>query len=96
VSPAEQWQRLGDGYRVDAEFILSSGEALTVPGGALFRSGQDWALFRIEDGRAHLRKVELGRRSGLEAEILSGVEDGDLIVVHPDDRVSEGARVEPL
>ncbi|MCB1600605.1 MAG: efflux RND transporter periplasmic adaptor subunit [Lysobacterales bacterium] len=96
VSPAEQWQRLGDGYRVDAEFILSSGEALTVPGGALFRSGQDWALFRIEDGRAHLRKVELGRRSGLEAEILSGVEAGDLIVVHPDDRVSEGARVEPL
>ena len=96
VSPAEQWQRLGDGYRVDAEFILSSGEALTVPGGALFRSGEDWALFRIEDGRAHLRKVELGRRSGLEAEILSGVEAGDLIVVHPDDRVSEGARVEPL
>lgn len=96
VSPAEQWQRLGDGYRVDAEFILSSGEALTVPGGALFRSGQDWALFRIEDGRAHLRKVALGRRSGLEAEILSGVEAGDLIVVHPDDRVSEGARVEPL
>ena len=96
VSPAEQWQRLGDGYRVDAEFILSSGEALTVPGGALFRSGQDWALFRIEDGRAHLRKVELGRRSGLEAELLSGVEAGDLIVVHPDDRVSEGARVEPL
>ncbi|MCP5473888.1 MAG: efflux RND transporter periplasmic adaptor subunit [Rhodanobacteraceae bacterium] len=96
VSPAEQWQRLGDGYRVDAEFILSSGEALTVPGGALFRSGEDWALFRIEDGRAHLRKVALGRRSGLEAEILSGVEAGDLIVVHPDDRVSEGARVEPL
>ncbi len=96
VSPPEQWQRLGDGYRVDAEFILSSGEALTVPGGALFRSGEDWALFRIEDGRAHERKVVLGRRSGLEAEILSGIEAGDLIVVHPDDRVSEGARVEPL
>ncbi|MGE4072948.1 MAG: efflux RND transporter periplasmic adaptor subunit [Lysobacterales bacterium] len=96
VSPPEQWQRLGDGYRVDAEFILSSGEALTVPGGALFRSGEDWALFRIEDGRARQRTVALGRRSGLEAEILSGIEAGDLIVVHPDDRVSEGARVEPL
>jgi HlyD family secretion protein len=96
VSPAEQWQRLGDGYRVDAEFILSSGEALTVPAGALFRSGEDWALFRIEDGRARQREVVLGRRSGLEAEILTGVEAGDQIVVHPDDRVSEGARVEPL
>jgi HlyD family secretion protein len=96
VSPAEQWQRLGDGYRVDAEFLLSGGSALTVPNGALFRSGDDWALFLIEQGRAHQKIVQLGRRSGLDAEILSGLAAGDLIVVHPDDRVSEGARVEAL
>lgn len=96
VSPAEQWQRLGDGYRVDAEFLLSGGSALTVPNGALFRSGEDWALFRIEEGRARRKIVQLGRRSGLDAEILSGITAGDLIVVHPDDRVSEGGRVEAL
>lgn len=95
-SSAQQWQRLGDGYRVDAEFVLSAGKALTVPNGALFRSGDSWALFRVEVGRARQRAVTLGRRSGLDAEILNGIEQGDSVVVHPDDRVGEGARVEAL
>jgi HlyD family secretion protein len=96
VSAPELWQRLGDGYRVDAEFLLSSGSALTVPNGALFRRAQGWALYQIVDDRAHEVSVELGRRSGLDAEILSGIQPGDRIIVHPDDRVSEGTRVKVL
>lgn len=94
VSPAAEWQRLGDGYRVDAEFVLSSGSALTVPSGALFRHGEGWALYRIDDQRAHLQPVRVGRRSGLDAEIADGVAQGDRVVVHPDDRVAEGTRVD--
>ena len=96
VSPLADWQRLGDGYRVDAEFLLSAGEALTVPAGALFRRGEGWAVFRIADGRAFEQAVEVGRRSGLDAEILSGLDAGDTVVVHPDDRVTESTRVETL
>ncbi len=96
VSPVIDWQRLGDGYRVDAEFLLSTGEALTVPSGALFRRGEGWAVFRIEDGQAQERVVEVGRRNGLDAEIRAGLAAGDTVVVHPDDRVTEGSRVEPL
>ncbi len=96
VSPLADWQRLGDGYRVDAEFLLSAGEALTVPAGALFRRGDGWAVFRIADGRAFEQAVEVGRRSGLDAEILSGLDTGDTVVVHPDDRVTESTRVETL
>ncbi|MBK8070403.1 MAG: HlyD family efflux transporter periplasmic adaptor subunit [Rhodanobacteraceae bacterium] len=96
VSPLADWQRLGDGYRVDAEFLLSAGEALTVPAGALFRRGEGWAVFRIADGRAFEQAVEVGRRSGLDAEVLSGLDAGDTVVVHPDDRVTESTRVETL
>jgi HlyD family secretion protein len=96
VSPVADWQRLGDGYRVDAEFLLSTGEALTVPSGALFRRGEGWAVFRIDGGHAQERAVDVGRRNGLDAEIRAGLAAGDTVVVHPDDRVTEGSRVEPL
>jgi HlyD family secretion protein len=96
VSPPDEWKRLGDGYRVDAEFILSSGPALTVPAGALFRRDQGWALYKVENGRALEQAVSIGRRSGLDAEIVSGLAEGDRVIVHPDDRVAEGTRVELL
>lgn len=96
TSPPSDWQRLGDGYRVDAEFILSSGSALTVPTGALFRRDQGWALYKVDNDRAVEQAVTVGRRSGLDAEILGGLSEGDRVIVHPDDRVSEGTRVELL
>ncbi|MFO1495041.1 MAG: HlyD family efflux transporter periplasmic adaptor subunit [Lysobacterales bacterium] len=96
VSPPAAWERLGDGYRVDAEFILSAGTALVVPGGALYRRAEAWALYVIEDGRAVERSVRVGRRSGLDAEILEGVRAGEQVIVHPDDRVQSGTRVQTL
>lgn len=96
ISPAADWQRLGDGYRVDAEFVLGSGPALSVPAGALFRHGEGWALYRIVAGRARLQVVRVGRRGGLDAEVLEGLAAGERVVVHPDDRVTEGTRVESL
>ncbi|GMU44005.1 MAG: efflux RND transporter periplasmic adaptor subunit [Xanthomonadales bacterium] len=93
VSPPAEWQRLGDGYRVDAEFLLSRGPALTVPAGALFRSDGGWALYRIVDGRARRQAVQVGRRSGLDAELTDGLDAGEVVIVHPDDRVAEGTRV---
>jgi HlyD family secretion protein len=53
TSPAEGWQGLGDGYRLDANFIIWEGaDVLQVPASALFRKGEGWALFAIENSRA--------------------------------------------
>lgn len=93
VSPVEAYERLGDGYRVEAEFVLSEGEALVVPDAALFRRGADWALFVVENDAARERIVTIGRSSGVETEILAGLNAGEWIVVHPDDRVQDGSRV---
>ena len=58
TSPPEQWQRLGDGYRVEASFVLWQGEdVLQVPAGALFRQGDEWAAFVFANGRAARRTV---------------------------------------
>jgi HlyD family secretion protein len=95
AAPAEDWGRLGDGYRVEAKFITWEREdALTVPGGALFRRGDEWAAFVVRDGRAHLVRVQTGQGSGLLTEVLGGLQSGDQVVVHPDDALEDGKRVE--
>ncbi len=94
TSPAAQWQTLGDGYRVEASFILWEGDdVLQVPASTLFRDGEKWALFVVQDGKAVKRDVQVGQRNGLSAQILSGIKAGDRVIVHPDDQVKDGVRV---
>ncbi|MEJ2513833.1 MAG: HlyD family efflux transporter periplasmic adaptor subunit [Gammaproteobacteria bacterium] len=95
VAPREAWERLGDGYRVEARFIVWSREdALTVPASALFRRDGAWSTFRVDGGEAELVPVEVGENNGLVAEVLGGLAEGDAVIVHPDDEVSDGAHVE--
>jgi HlyD family secretion protein len=95
TSPEEQWPRLGDGSRVEASFILWEGDAiLQVPSSALFRHGDGWAVFAVENNSARRRPVKIGQRTGLAAEILSGLKEGERVITHPDDAVQDGAAVQ--
>jgi len=86
--------RLGHGYQVEVRIVLWEGDdLLTVPLTALFREGDDWAVFVDEHGRAQLKVVTLGQRTGLEAEIVDGLEVGDEVVIHPSERVEQGVRI---
>lgn len=98
VSPPQQWQRLGDQYRVDAVFIVWRGEDVVhIPTSALFRiNGTGWATFVVENGVARLREVEVGYRSGLRAEIRSGLSAGETVIVHPDGSIEDGTAIEVL
>lgn len=96
-SPPETWAGLGDGYRVEAKFIVWEREdALTVPASALFRRDDGWAVFVVEGERARLRPVKLGPGSGLLTEVIEGLSPGDVVVVHPDDALDDGVRVAPF
>lgn len=94
TSPAEQWQRVGDGYRVEAKFILwHEDDVLQVPASSLFRYKGGWAVFVVENNHAKRRIVKVGQRNGLVAQILQGVKEGELVVNHPSDEVDDGRRV---
>jgi HlyD family secretion protein len=96
AAPHEAWQRLGDGYRVEARFVLWEGkDVLQLPTSALFRHGEGWAVFAMDGKRARLTPVDTGQRAGLTTQVLSGLATGARVVSHPDDRVSDGARVKP-
>lgn len=94
TSPRERWSGLGDGYRLEASFLLWEGnEVLQVPSGALFRQGDGWAAFVAEQGKARLRPVQVGKRNGLSAEILSGLSEGESVIVHPNEQIRDATRV---
>ncbi len=94
TSPPEVWGTLGDGYRVEARFtIWEDAEVLQVPMSSLFRQNDGWALFTVEDGRAHVRSVAIGQRTGLVVQVLEGVKAGTKVVNHPSDAVRDGVRV---
>jgi HlyD family secretion protein len=88
------WERLGHGYQVESKVVLwAADDVLTVPLTALFRDGENWALFVEEDDRARLRRVQVGQRNGIIAEIHDGLKAGERVVAHPSDRVTEGVRI---
>jgi HlyD family secretion protein len=96
VSEPERWQRLGDGYRVEARFILwEAPQVLQVPASAVFPTPGGWAVFVVEGGRARQRPVRVGQRNGLSAQITEGLAEGEPVVVHPDRSLEEGERVAP-
>ena len=57
---------------------------LKVPTSALFRVGDESAVFQVVDGVVRQQKVKIGRQNGLEAEILEGLTEGDRVVLHPE------------
>ncbi|AOY87367.1 RND transporter [Marinobacter salinus] len=94
VSPAEDWASLGDGYRVDATFVLWSTEnALQVPSSAIFRHNGKDHVFRAVDGIAELAEITAGRSNGLYTVVTSGLNEGDSVVRHPGRQLEAGARL---
>jgi len=94
TSPPDQWRVLGDGYRLEAHFIVWEGkDILQVSASALFRSGKDWAVFVDEKGKARRRMVEVGQRNGLTAEIISGLKENEMVVAYPEDSISDGTKI---
>jgi HlyD family secretion protein len=94
ADPVQAWAALGDGYRVEVRIVeWESPSVLKVPTSTLFRSGDKWATYQVDGGRAHITPVEIGRQTGQEAEVLSGLSESSRLVVHPADALVDGARV---
>jgi HlyD family secretion protein len=95
-APQGHHHKLGDGYRVDVSIIIvERNGVLKVPTSALFRDGDDWTVFAVRDGGAARSTVQIGERNALEAELLSGLAEGDRVIVHPGETVQDGVAVIP-
>jgi HlyD family secretion protein len=85
---------LGDGYRIEGRIVIwSQPNVLRIPISALFRTGEAWTVFTVNEGRAVLQTVRIGHRNDSEAEILEGISEGRIVVRYPNDNLKDGSRV---
>jgi HlyD family secretion protein len=87
---------LGDGFRIEAEItIWEAPEVTRVPVAALFRDGDQWAVFVVDRGHAARRRVDIGHRGSDAAEVTGGVAADDRVIAYPVDTLRDGAAVVP-
>jgi RND family efflux transporter MFP subunit len=80
-----------------ARFAGTARPALAVPQSAVVRRGQLTSVFVVDDGRARMRLVSLGRtidggQAGM-VEVLAGVDDGEQVIDRPSAALADGVRV---
>lgn len=94
TGPASEWAMLGHGYRVEAAVVTWGEEnVLKVPVAALFRHAGRWAVMRVDAGKARLAQLDVGRNNGEVAQVLSGIDAGDTVILYPGDRLGDGVAV---
>jgi HlyD family secretion protein len=85
---------LGDAYRVDVRIVTwEAGDVLKVPTSALFREGEQWAVYVLHEGRARRTVIKIGHQTPREAEVTEGLSEAMQVIVHPGDLVRDGVRV---
>ena len=68
---------------------------LSVPKDALVQARGGWTVFVAEEGLAQPRNVTLGLPVGDRYEVLTGLQEGDLVVVRGNERLRPGQAIAP-
>jgi len=79
LAAAQQLVKVG---RVDAHLVA-----------LVFQRGDGWRVFIVDRGRARVRQVEVGHRTGASVEIVRGLTPGMTLVLFPSDKIDDGVRV---
>jgi HlyD family secretion protein len=95
TSPPEEWQTLGDNYKVDVMIpVQSATNVMLVPVGCLFPRGSRSDLFVFDRGRARINEVELVARNGREAWIKTSLKAGTKVIAYPPAGLNDGDSVD--
>ena len=69
-------------------------ETLVVPEQAIVPQGDEWFVYRVVDGKAQRAKVDVGVRRDGKAQIVKGLEDGDVVITAGQLKVRDGVPVQ--
>ena len=80
-----------------ARFSSGQKQAITIPRRAITERGQLVSVFVVDDsGMARLRLIKTGKAFGDRVEVLTGLSDGERIVIDGVETVSDGRQVESI
>ena len=87
-------EALKPGYDMEIKLITNeSKDTLIIPENSVFKLDGKTFVFVEVNGRAELREVTTGLKSGRQIEILAGLSEGELVIESPDPKLEEGAKI---
>ncbi|HSN72038.1 MAG TPA: efflux RND transporter periplasmic adaptor subunit [Steroidobacteraceae bacterium] len=86
-------RRLKPGMFMTVSLVKSEGRALMLPEQAIVPENDDRYVYRVVDGKAVKTLVETGRRRPGEVEVLTGLDEGDVVVIEGTIKLRDGAAV---
>jgi HlyD family secretion protein len=94
TAPVAQWKVLGDGFKVDVRVLVQVVDnAVMVPVSALFPIGSRSGVFVVDRDHARLKEVVVQSRNGVSAWVKDGLTVGTQVIVYPDSKLKDGAKV---
>lgn len=96
ITPLDEEGLLRSGMFADVSILADERQdTLLVPRDALVQTpDQQPAVYVVEGGTARLRPVEVGLSDGNRIEILSGLEEGETLIIAGQPNLIDGAKVE--
>ena len=89
--PQTEGLRTGQFGRVSVP--VADAQSLTVPTAAVIKRGQMEIVFVAASDHAQLRLVKTGKMVGGDTEILSGLEEGEAVIINGITRLEDGQPV---
>jgi HlyD family secretion protein len=94
VDAAAAAYALGDGYSVGVRIVIwQTDDTVRVPAGAVFRRGEGWGVFVVDEGKARLQTLRIGERNATDVQIVEGLAVGQRVLLHPPDTITDGTRI---
>lgn len=85
---------LRPGYVIDIRIITDSKkDVLLIPENAVFKMDERKFVFVDENNKAILREIKTGIESQRLIEVNSGLNEGDIVILSPDENIEEGVKV---
>ncbi len=82
------------GSNVDVDIIVEKKDnVLRIPDLAVFEKEKKNCVYVIEEDKAVLREIETGLEGEDYLEVISGVSEGEAVILSPGDDIAEGVRV---
>jgi len=92
--PERIQDRLGSTFHVDVSIEISTTpHVLIIPEGALYREGNEWAVYTVKNTKAHSTQITVYARGDGLARIGNELREGDWVIIYPGDLIQEGTQV---
>ena len=87
--------KMGAGHQADLTFsVVRKEDVLQIPSSSIVPGDNGDAVYVKAGGKAVLKEVELGEQSGGRSEVISGLEEGEQVVLNPyDTGIKKGTRI---